>query len=139
MNAVKLSLAGVIGFAFACVLLIGSLIFSDMNVMIEKKSTVSATVDGSLVNINCSVISPVLLPLNKVAKLVVQGHGFRGPMGFGGRAIAEVHGRWSLAEGYKTHHYNTMLNGYSSYHGSSFASDNIAGEVTSACLSTINL
>lgn len=140
MNAVKLSLAGVIGFAFAYVLLIGSLIFSDMNITIEKKFTVSETVAGNLITINCSVVSPIFLPLNKEVQQVVYGHGYHGSIGFDGRAVVTVQDRWNadMSNRYISGRY-IMASGSSNFHGHRAPDNEIGRVIAAACLPSVNM
>lgn len=141
MNALKLSLAGALGFAFACVLVIGSVIFTGSNVMIEKKFTVSAQVDGGPVNVDCSTVTQLFTPTMGTTQVIVQGYGHRNNVGYVGRAIVAVHRGWSPDNGRTESGYYTMLNGFSSYRGehSGAGNDKVASEVTGACLGNINM
>ena len=140
-NALQLSLAGAVGFATACALIIGAMIFTGTNVNIERKFTVSADVGGGLVDINCSLISPMIPSDAEFGRMqvVVQGHGRRGNTGFVGRAIVTKFAG-NQVTGVPTGYYDT-LNGYAIYRGQhpGTSSTEIATEITGACLGKINM
>jgi hypothetical protein len=72
-------------------------------------------------------------------QVVVQGYGRRGNTGFVGRAIVTKF-PGNQATGVPTGYYDT-LNGYSIYRGQypGVGSNEIAAEVTKACLGKINM
>lgn len=134
MNALKHFLAGVIGFGVALLLSICLIISMESNVMIEKQFTVWTELDSQSVEVKCSVTSPILMPFQKEFQVTVKAHGFQGPLGFVSHSTVVANLALMPHQGRYITGYNTMLVGYTSFHGQVSRDEKIAGKVTDACI-----